>query len=259
MMRQPHTHIRKYARTYSRTPLSPPPPSFTFRCVANFCPVISRIRLAQADIVGQAGPPIKILPGTPSFPLPHTVMAIAYDQGDNQAHGVHSRFKSVPARRLAQQLLREAFGVAAVGSLPVAPLGSGTPVASAASGVAVKVRLANAAGLRLNDTRTCNEQFENLCCRAGETAFGARICFARAAADCEVDASANGPVYNAVVTVDPAGDGIVLTAKSAPTSQTVTFVEYGVTDFPQCSVVNMDDVALGPFGPLPVTSGSVVE
>ena len=26
-------------------------------CVANYCPVISRIRLAQGDIVAQAGPP----------------------------------------------------------------------------------------------------------------------------------------------------------------------------------------------------------
>jgi hypothetical protein len=49
-------------------------------CVENYCPVISRIRLAQGDVVGQAGPPIHPLPGTPAFPLKNAFMAIAYDQ-----------------------------------------------------------------------------------------------------------------------------------------------------------------------------------
>ena len=70
-----------------------------------------------------------------------------------------------------------------------------------------------------------------MCCQAGETAFGARICFAANAASCAVDASANGPVFNAVVTVAPGGDGIVLTAKGAfklsSTGKQPTFVEYG--------------------------------
>ena len=36
--------------------------------------------------------------GTPSFPMKNTAVAVAYDEGDNQGHGVHSRFKTVPAR-----------------------------------------------------------------------------------------------------------------------------------------------------------------
>jgi hypothetical protein len=57
---------------------------------------VSRIRLAQADLVGQAGPPVNPLAGTPALPLENVVMAVAYDQGDNQAHGVHSRYASAP-------------------------------------------------------------------------------------------------------------------------------------------------------------------
>ena len=32
------------------------------------------------------------------------------------------------------------------------------------------------------------------------------------------------------------------------------FVDYGQTDFPQCSVVYSIGVALGPFGPTPITT-----
>ena len=47
--------------------------------------VISRIRLAQGDIVAQAGPPAASergapLPGAPKFPLANTFMAVAFDQ-----------------------------------------------------------------------------------------------------------------------------------------------------------------------------------
>lgn len=50
-------------------------------CVENYCPVISRIRLALGDIVAQAGPPVHpIHPGTPQFPMSNTFMAVAFDQ-----------------------------------------------------------------------------------------------------------------------------------------------------------------------------------
>ena len=227
--------------------------------------------------------------GAPKFPMPNTFMAVAFDQGDNQAHGVHSRFKSKPAARLALQLVFTAFGVAAddneySGPLLLGPVASTSVVGAAAEESAaapaavtsVSIRLSHAAGLRLNDTQTCNEQFKRLCCGAGPTAFGARICTAATAAGCAHDADGK-TVFNANVTIGPAAtavsgtvasqdsrghDGAAAAANSVGTIVLSavgvvgkpTFVDYGQTDFPQCSVVNRIGVALGPFGPTPIPS-----
>lgn len=179
-------------------------------------------------------------------------MAVAYDQGDNQQHGVHSRFKSEPARRLALQLIHTAFGTSTPysGPLPVsAHLATNTAVLSGHAGAAsVRVVVSHSAMLRLNDTRTCNEQFERKCCAAGATGFGARICTAVKAADCAKDADGK-TVFNANVTID-SPTSILVTALgvgSAMSSIAASFVEFGVTDFPQCSVVNELGIALGPF------------
>ena len=233
-------------------------------CVANYCPVISRIRLAQGDVVGQAGPPIAPLHGTPAFPLKNTFMAVAYDQGDNQAHGVHSRFKSKPAHRLALQVLHTAFaGFTPPGAgdysgpLPVSASSDhrgkegGAAAAAATRVTSVTVQLSHAAaGVRLNDTRTCNEQFGKLCCGAGNTAFGARICTAAKHEDCEKDANGQ-TVFNANVTV---GSGVTIVLSAMGVVGTPTFVDFGQTDFPQCSVVGTGTgIALGPFS-IPVVA-----
>jgi hypothetical protein len=248
-------------------------------CVANYCPVISRIRLAQADIVAQAGPPDASergapLPGAPSFPLNNTFMAVAYDEGDNQQHGVHPRFKSEPARRLAMQLIHTAFGTTTPysGPLPVSAHGVSTAAvataATAAAGAAgeeagaallsVRVTISHSTLLRLNDTHTCNEQFEKKCCKAGATGFGARICTASSPAGC-AKVGDGKQVFNADVKVD-SPTSILITVPLASAMAThseevvaaaaaagASFVEFGVTDFPQCSVVNELGIALGPF------------
>lgn len=207
--------------------------------------------------MGQAGPPDASergapLPGAPSFPLNNTFMAVAYDQGDNQQHGVHPRFKSEPARRLALQLIHNAFGTSTPysGPLPVsAHLATKATVLSGHEGAAcVRVVVSHSTMLRLNDTHTCNEQFERKCCAAGATGFGARICTAAAAADCAKDADGK-TVFNANVTIDSPTSILVtaIAAGNSMSSAAASFVEFGVTDFPQCSVVNELGIALGPF------------
>lgn len=179
-------------------------------------------------------------------------MAVAFDQGDNQGHGVHPRFKSVPARRLAMQLINTAFAGKEPfsGPLPVSAASRAVPSESTA-GLLVTVALSHADGLRLNDTHTCNEQFRKLCCKAGDTAFGARICTAATAAGCAKDADKK-TVFNANVTIGTTADSIVVSVAAsemdaAAAAGPATFVEFGLTDFPQCSVVNALDIALGPF------------
>ena len=199
--------------------------------------------------------------------MPNAVMAVAFDQGDNQGHGVHPRFKTKPAQRLALQLLFTAFGSQPLGEysgpLLLDASSSASPseaeTAANTTKTSVTVRLSHATGLRLNDTRTCNEQFKRLCCGAGATAFGARICTAANAADCARDADGK-TVFNANVTIGMPVQGnatatIVISALGVV--GTPTFVDYGQTDFPQCSVVNHIGVALGPFGPTPVQSDQV--
>ena len=207
--------------------------------------MISRIRMAQADVVAQAGPPVSPLAGTPPLPLKNAFMAIAIDQGDNQGHGVHPRFKTEPAHRLALQIMHTAFGGQFNGKYS-GPL----PLSAANSAGGVSVKLSHSSGLRLNDTHTCNEQFKRLCCKAGATAFGARICTAAKAKDCVLPADGK-TIFDANVTVGADGASITISAAGVPRSA-ATFVDFGQTDFPQCSVVNDIDVALGPFF-VPVT------
>ena len=64
-----------------------------------------------------------------------------------------------------------------------------------------------------------------------------------AAGDCERNADGK-TVFNANVTVSGA-DTITISAQGV--TGTPSFVDYGQTDFPQCSVVNKLGVALGPF------------
>lgn len=226
-------------------------------CVANYCPVISRIRLAQADVVGQGGPPSASergapLPGAPSFPLSDTFMAVAYDQGDNQQHGVHSRFKSEPAHRLALQLIHTAFGTSTPysGPLPLSAHHATSTTLAALAGskqgaISVRVVVSHSSMLRLNDTHTCNEQFEKKCCAAGASGFGARICTAAVPTGCAIAADGK-TVFDANVTID-SPTSILVTAAATTVSTVASFVEFGVTDFPQCSVVNEIGIALGPF------------
>jgi hypothetical protein len=177
-------------------------------------------------------------------------------QGDNQQHGVHPRFKTKPAERLALQLLHTAFGLGSVADGGGSSEWSGPLAHSAAlskpghsAGVAmVRVALSHSVGLRLNDTQTCNEQFKRLCCGAGDTAWGARLCTAASPDGCARDADGH-TVFNANVTADAGSNSILISAKMPGTPK---YVDFGQTDFPQCSVVNSIGAALGPFGPMPV-------
>jgi hypothetical protein len=227
-------------------------------CVENYCQVISRIRLAQGDVVGQAGSPISTLPGTPTFPLKNTFMSVAFDQGDNQDHGVHPRFKTKPAQRLALQVLHTAFSYVSGEYSGPLPLSASVLQSEAHRGsrvTSVSVKLSHSADLRLNDTHTCNEQFDKLCCAAGSAAFGARICTASAAPECESDANGK-TVFNANVTIGADKASIIVSATGIIGSP--TFVDFGQTDFPQCSVVNTIGAPLGPFS-MPITISSAYQ
>jgi len=67
--------------------------------------------------------------------------------------------------------------------------------------LSVRVTISHSTLLRLNDTHTCNEQFEKKCCKAGATGFGARICTASSPADC-AKVGDGKQVFNADVKVD---------------------------------------------------------
>ena len=153
---------------------------------------------------------------------------------------MHPRFKSKPAHRLALQVLHTAFGGFIPpgaddysGPLPVSASFTsnnavGNTVPSTVTSVTVQLShatIGGGGGLRLNDTHTCNEQFQRLCCHAGDTAFGARICTAPTHEACEKDADGK-TVFNANVTIGTPGTGtIVLSAMSVV--GTPTFVDFG--------------------------------
>merc|ERR1712003_145457 len=86
------------------------------------------------------------------------------------------------------------------------------------------------------------EEFDKLCCAAGSAAFGARICTASAAPECESDANGK-TIFNANVTIG--ADKASITVSATGIIGSPTFVDFGQTDFPQCSVVNTIGAPLG--------------
>ena len=104
---------------------------------------MTRTRLAQADVVGQGG----LVSQRPA--LPHTGMSVADDFGG--PNGVHSPWKEQPARRMALQVLKTAFGFeGAEFSGPLLQRAT-TPAGGAAAGGPTTVRfaLSHAAGLKV--------------------------------------------------------------------------------------------------------------
>ena len=216
-------------------------------CTYDYCPVISRIRLAQADVQASG--------------RANVGMAVSYDNGDDEAHGVHSRFKSEPARRLALELLRAAYGKAEAEA--PAPLGVASVLSRAgghdgggSAAVTVGVPLQHALGLTLHPTTRCEVQYSKQCC--GNTTFPApkgpvlgRLCTATNATDCT--AADGARVVLANVTVDPAANRLIFSATLPAADQQVRWLDFSLTDFPQCAVHNSDGLALGPFGPIEVT------
>eukprot|EP00937_MAST-01D_sp_MAST-1D-sp2_P002285 g2285.t1 len=258
-------------------------------CVASYCPVIARIKLAQADVAGVGGD------GSASPAVAPTAavgMAIADDWGGTQASGVHPPFKTQPAQRVARQLLRVAFGDAAVQA--------DGPRVVGARGLAQRARGAGGAGgdggggssrngtaaqrivftlapradgaahvLRFEGTNDCDQQYSKLCCGsdgAGGPVLG-RVCTHANATLCAADAGDG--VYEASFALESGGAGtrggggdaagaagaaaVVLTATAdVPSGETVRWVDYAMTDFPQCKVVDQDGLPMSTFGPLAV-------
>jgi len=174
-------------------------------CTSSYCPVITRVRQGQTDAVsGAAG-------CDDCDRLTNAGVAISHDFGDDEAHGVHSRFKAEPARRVSLQLRKLALGeLDLVADLP-APSATlaGRPavtgrVSSAAeavevvrwthTGFCVTTRLSGAfdavqvtvpleggnGGLRAVETTMCNETYSGTCCEGGDSGVVmGRLCTVR--------------------------------------------------------------------------------
>ena len=85
------------------------------------------------------------------------------------------------------------------------------------------------------------------------------LCTAGTAEACARDADGK-TVFNANVLIGGAASSVGVTAVATIVISAggvvgkPRFVDYGQMDFPQCSVVNSIGVALGPFGPTPITT-----
>ena len=60
-------------------------------------------------------------------------------------------------------------------------------------------------------------------------------------------------VLLANVTVDAGAQRLVFSATLSGEGERVRWVDFSLTDFPQCAVHNGDGFAVGPFGPLGVS------
>merc|ERR1712185_167694 len=121
--------------------------------------------------------------------------------------------------------------------------------------VTIGVALDFAAGLSLQPTTMCEVQYSGQCC--GNSSFPApagpvlgRVCTAIHASACT---ATNGrQVVLANVTVNATANRLVFTAQLGNASDRARWIDFSLTDFPQCSVHNREGLALGPFGPLAV-------
>lgn len=205
-----------------------------------------------------------------SKPLANVGMAVAHDHGSDEAHGVHPRSKSEPARRLALQTLHFAFGDTATPYLPPLPstfatysLGERVRLRSKGAfqqqypnasktilrtrSVTVELDLDHADNAMLVDSVECQNQYKGLCCNGGSPVMG-RVCTTNNVTACAIDADGD-LVVNAVMTVQ---DGILRAVADLAEGAEPKWVEYAVTDFPQCTVVNAAGISMGPFGPIPI-------
>ena len=169
-------------------------------CTYDYCPVISRIRLAQSDVLHSG----RVNVG----------MAVSYDNGDDQAHGVHSRYKSEPSRRLAYDLARLAFNSTLDARAPEVQ-GTIGVISRKGRSVKVGVPLINAKGLKLAPTTKCEVQYSKQCC--GNATYPApdgpilgRLCTLADHSGCMAADGKN--VLLANVTVDAAAHRLVFSA-----------------------------------------------
>lgn len=169
-------------------------------------------------------------------------------------HGVHSRYKTEPARRLSWQVRAKAFDEADVAAEPPAPdftaRGRVEMATSPKAVTVVTVPLVNvgAAGVMLNGTTKCNQTYSGECC-SGDGLVVARVCTADAAVDCEVDDEGDGVVYDAAVAVADDGRSLLFTTAS-PLAEgtTARWLDAYRTDFPLCAVVDVaGGLAMSPF------------
>ena len=207
--------------------------------------MISRIRLAQADVVTSGRANVGI--------------AISHDYGDDEDHGVHSRYKSEPARRLALELVRHAYrGTTLNGTLAAqapTPMGKAMVIERNATSVKVAVPLSDAeTGLALMPTTKCEVQYSGQCC--GNASFPAplgpvlgRLCTTANASECNAADGSKVVLANVTVDVDR---HLIFSGLLGDAAATVHWVDFSLTDFPQCAVRNGAGLAVGPFGPLKV-------
>ena len=298
-------------------------------CVEFFCPVVSRIRLAQSDVAGVSpdddhlnhhhhqdftnftiwpgnltgdserynvarktgkngmlltkGQGVRSLTtttGTTGTTRTYVGMAVAFDYGDDQDHGVHSRYKSEPSRRLALQLLNvlnpEALAENAIEWS--GPLVEGVMYDKDKS--QIRFELTHAIGLSFQNTTACEVQYSQTCCGDYNNITLGRICYADSAEQCAIENDGETVVLASFSIVD---NTLIATAavnesghhhgptqsstrsKASETTQSKQhlsprvpgkipkYIDFGLTDFPQCSIVNSAGLALAPFAPVTVT------
>ena len=184
-------------------------------------------------------------------------MAIAMDNGDNQDHGVHPRYKSEPARRVALQMLHLAYpssdpNASSFSSLPPSGgLAYSGPIVTGATvqnGSVVVVEMDFADGLSFHNTTQCENQYSKTCCGDFKNVILGRLCFLKNVTACEAQSDGNDVVL-ASFSLDTQTNTLVVRPNStAPEERRApTRLDFSLTDFPQCAVINSAGIALGPF------------
>ena len=131
------------------------------------------------------------------------------------------------------------------------------PKASNSTTVTVQFQFVdNADALTMQGTNDCDQQYSKKCCGADGTLgpIMGRFCTHTNATLCAADAGSNGDngIYPAHFALDHHGR-LTATATIA-NGQAVRFVDYQMTDFPQCKLVNSAGLPLSTFGPFAVNS-----
>lgn len=229
---------------------------FGHQCDSVYCPGISRIRLAQADLVGMGS-------ANSAFKLPFVGMAVSHDSGTASMNGFDSKYKSVPALRLSWQVRAKAFGEPFVSEEPPMPdfkhgraywdLDSDTME------FVITVPLTNVgrSGIVFRKTQMCEKAYSRDCCRSNGLTT-ARVCMSVRQQNCETD----NPDYiqNARMEVGKDKRSLVIRPvgkvhlRSAV--ETPHWLDMFQSDFPLCAVVDKDrGLAMSPFAFLRLKDG----
>ncbi|KAJ1454043.1 hypothetical protein M885DRAFT_566797 [Pelagophyceae sp. CCMP2097] len=210
-------------------------------CDANFCPVVSRVRLAQADVAGVGN-------ASQAFADDKVGVVMAFDYGDDLAHGV-------PAQRLSWQVRCVAFGEAIHADAPLPLLirnaaKEGLAWTRNSETVVVKVALDRAVELR--GTNACNITYTGECC-SGAGLVVARLCANANAADCE----ANDAAFVFPARLQATAGAEISFIATVPVGKVPKWLDAYRTDFALCGAADVQTgISMGTFAYLPLQTAS---